>query len=138
MTTVHNQIHDTLKRINEKCSTIHIEKARQFHIGDWVLVDRRNLQVKAVNNKSLTRKWLVPSEVRLAIGSHASRVEVPEGSRWHNVAHTTLLKLFRRKEEPQDMDSDETEVWEVEETVNSRTLKRVVEYRMHWAGCTEF
>ena len=34
MTTVHNQIYDTLKRINEKRSSIHIEKARQFNIDD--------------------------------------------------------------------------------------------------------
>ena len=34
MTTVHNQIHDTLKRINEIRSTIHIEEARQFNVDD--------------------------------------------------------------------------------------------------------
>ena len=39
MTTLHTQIHETLKRINEKRSTIHIEKARQFNIDDCVLVD---------------------------------------------------------------------------------------------------
>ena len=60
MTTVHNQIHATVKRITEKPSTIHIENARQFKIHDWVLVDKRNMQVQAVNNKSLTLKWLGP------------------------------------------------------------------------------
>ena len=60
MTTVHNQIHDTLKRINHKRSTPYVDKARQFNINDQVLVDRRNLQVKAGNNRSLTRKWLGP------------------------------------------------------------------------------
>ena len=43
MTTVHNQIDDTCKRINEKRRSIHIEKARQFNIDNWVLVDRCNL-----------------------------------------------------------------------------------------------
>ena len=56
VTTVHHQIHDTLKRINEKRSTIHIEQVIQFNIDNWVLVDRRNLQGKAGNNESLTRK----------------------------------------------------------------------------------
>ena len=65
-------------------------------------------------------------------------MEVPEGTRWYNVVHTTLLKPFRRRDEPQDMDEDETEVWEFEEIVNSRTRKGVVQYRVRWAGCTEF
>ena len=56
MTTVHNHLHNVLKRINHKQSTLHVEKARQFNMDDWVLVDRRNLSVKARNNNSLTRK----------------------------------------------------------------------------------
>ena len=138
MTTVNNQIYNTVNLINETRSTIHIEKATQFHVDDWVLVDRRNLQVKAENNKSLTRKWLLPHKVTKAIVSHAYRLEVREGTRWHNVVHTTLLKPFRRRDEPQDMNEDEAEVWEVEEIVNYRTMKGVVPYRVRWAGCTKF
>ena len=137
MTTVHNHIHDVLKRINHKRSTIYVEKARQFNIDDWVLVDGRNLQVKGRNNKSLTRKWLGTYKVIRAIGSHAYRLEVPEGTRWHNVLHTTLLKPFRRRDEPQDMDEDDEEIWEVEEIVNSRKVKGVVQYRVRWTGCIE-
>ena len=36
------------------------------------------------------------------------------------------------------MDEDEEEVWEVEEIVNSRRVKGVVQYRVRWTGCTEF
>ena len=107
MTTVHNHIHDVLKRINHKRSTLYVENARQFNIGDWVLVDRRNLQVKSGNNKSLTRKWLVRYEVIKAIGSHAYSLEVPEGTLWHKVVHTTLFKPCKMRDEPQDMDQDE-------------------------------
>ena len=96
ITTLQHQIYDTLRRITEKPSTIHIEKARQFNIHDYVLLDRCNLQVKARNNKFLTRTWLLPYKVIEAIGYHAYRVEVPEAIRWHNVVHTTLLKSFRR------------------------------------------
>ena len=93
--------------------------------------------MKARNNKSLTRKWLGPYKVTKAIGSYAYRLEVPEGIRWHNVVHTTLLKPFRRRDEPQDMEQDEEEIWEVEEIVNSRRVKGVVQYRVRWTGCTE-
>ena len=54
MHTVPNLIHDTLKRINEKRSTIHIKKAKQFNIDACVLGDRRNLQVNVGNKKSLS------------------------------------------------------------------------------------
>ena len=42
------------------------------------------------------------------------------------------------RNEAEDMDGDEAEVWEVEEIVNSRTIKVVLQYRVRWAGCTEF
>ena len=47
------------------------------------------------------------------IGCHAYRLEVPQGTRWHNVVHATCLKPFRRRSEPQDMDEDEEEIWKV-------------------------
>ena len=92
--------------------------------------------MKAGNNKSLTCKWLGHYKVVKAIGSHTYRLEVPEGTQWHNVVHTTLLKPFRRRDEPQDMEEDEEEIWEVEEIVNSRRVKGVVQYRVRWTGCT--
>ena len=70
MTTLHNYIYDILKRINYKRNTIYVEKARQFNIVDWVLVDRQNLQVKARNHMSLPRKWLGSYKVIKAIGSY--------------------------------------------------------------------
>jgi len=130
ITTVHNQVHDTLKQINNKRSTIHLEKARRFAVNDWVLVDRRNLQIRAGNNRSLTNKWIGPYKVLKAIGSHAYQLEVPEGTRWHNVVHTTLLKPFHRRDEDQDMDEDDPDVYEVESIVNSRKIRGVVKYRV--------
>ena len=35
------------------------------------------------------------------------------------------------------MNEDEEEIWEVEEIVNSRRVKGVVQYRVRWTGCTE-
>ena len=51
MTNVHNQIHATLKAVNDRRSDIFqdidekgVHKgARRYKVGDWVLVDRRNL-----------------------------------------------------------------------------------------------
>ena len=113
MTIVHNHIYHLLKCFNDKQSTFHVEKARHFHIDNWVLVNSRNIQVKAGNNKSLTCKCLGCNKVIKAIGSHAYRLEVAEGTQWHNVVHTTFLKRFRRQDEPQDIDDDKEDIGEV-------------------------
>jgi len=130
MTTVYNQIHDTLKQINNKRSAINIEKARQFAINNWVLVDYRNLQIQAGNNRSLTNKWIGPYKVIEAIGSHVYQLEVPEGTRWYNVVYTTLLKAFNRRDEDQEMDNDDPDVYEVESIIDSRKIHSVVKYRV--------
>ena len=93
--------------------------------------------MKVGNNKSLTCKWLGPYKVVKAIGSHAYRLEVPEGIRCRNVVRTTLLNPFRRREETLDMEENEEEIWDIKEIVNSRKVKGVVQYRVRWTGCTE-
>ena len=35
------------------------------------------------------------------------------------------------------MDENEEEIWEVEEIVNSRRVKGVVQHPVRWTGCTE-
>ena len=130
MTTMHNYIHDVLKQVNYQWSTLHVATARHFHIDNWVLVDRRNLQVMAENNKSLIRKWLEPYEVIKAIGSYTYQLKVPKGTQWHNVVHNILLQLFRRRDKPQDMDEDEEEFSQVKEIINSRRTKGVVQYQV--------
>ena len=70
--------------------------------------------------------------------SHPYRLDVSEGTRWYNVVHTTLLKPFRRGDQPQHINEDEAVVCEVEEIINSSTVKGVAQYRVRWAACTEF
>ena len=59
------------------------------------------------------------------MGCHAYKLEVLKGTQWRNVVHTTLLKQFRRRDEPQDMEEEDEKIWEVEEIVNSRRGKGV-------------
>ena len=86
--------------------------------------------MKARNNKSLTCKWLGHYKVIKVIGSHDYKLEVPEGTQWHNLVHTMLLKPFRRRDESSDMDEDKEEICEVAQIVNSRRVKGVVQYRV--------
>jgi len=131
MTTVHNQVHNTLKQIHIKQSAIHIEKARHFDVNDWVLVDRRNFQIKVGNNYFFTNKWIGPYKVTKAIGTHAYQLELPQGTRWYNVVYTiTLLKPFCRRDESQDMEEYEEDIYQVKSIINFRRNWGVVKYRV--------
>ena len=107
---MHNHIHNALKRINHKQSTLHVANPKHFNVNHWVLVDTRNLQVKPGTKKSLTLKCLAPYHVIKAIDSHAYPLEVPEDTRWYTVVHTTPLKAFKRQDKPQDIDEDKEEI----------------------------
>ena len=48
--------------------------------------------------------------------------------------HTTLLKPFRDREEPQDMDEEEEDNYEVEQIVDSSRVRGKVQYRVRWVG----
>ena len=74
---MYNQVQNTLKQINIQRSAIYIKKAHQYNVDSWLLVDRKNLQIKAGNNRSLTNKWIGPHKVTKAIGTHAFQQEVP-------------------------------------------------------------
>ena len=95
MILVHSQISNTLKTINDRCSRSSIDKARKFKVGDWVLVDCRNLTIKAGNNRSLMQKWIRPYQIIKPAGSHAYKLQLPHGIRKHHVVHATLLKPYK-------------------------------------------
>ena len=94
MTQVHNEIGPILKSINNKCSSLSIDKARTFEIGDMVLVDRRNLTIKAGNNRSLSNKYVGPYKVIDKKGSLAYKLEIPARMRLYNVIYVSLLKPY--------------------------------------------
>ena len=132
ITCLQNHIHNILKPINHKGSTLHAKEARQFNVADWVLVDGRNLQLNTRHNNSLTRKWLRPYEVREAIASTANEFKVPNVTWLHNIVHTTLFKLFERQDQPQHIDKNEEEIWQVEEIINWEESKEL--YNTKWGG----
>ena len=58
ITTVHNQIHATLKTVNdcrsELSQRLDGKEARKYQVGDMVLVDRRNLTIPDRGKKVLS------------------------------------------------------------------------------------
>ena len=135
MVKVHKQIQDTLKRINDKRSKMHIDKSRQFVPEDIVYVDRRNLQIKG--NRSLANKWIGPFHISKVISRYAYEVELLPKSRLHKVIHTSLLKpVYSRIHAQIDIDKDDIE-YDVAEIINSRKRCGNIEYRIRWDRYTE-
>ena len=58
LTTVHNQIHATLKAVNDRRSELSQKmdgkEARKYKVGDMVLVDRRNLTISDGGKRALS------------------------------------------------------------------------------------
>ena len=139
MTAIYNDIHNTLKHINDKRSRLSLDKARLYNPGDKVL-DRRNLTIKSGNNRTLTSKYIGPFTVKWKIGSYAYEVETPDRIYLHKVIHTSLLKPFRERPKDQ-IDIDEGEQDElffvVEKIINSRQVRGQVQYRVHWQSFEE-
>ncbi len=134
MTTVHSQILETLRKINDKRSDLTLEKARSFKIGDWVLIDRRNLTVKAGNNRSLMHKWIGPYQVIKHAGNHAYKLQLPKGMRIHHVVHTTLLKPYNGNVQDEIDDEQEDLFYNVDYIVASKRFGRKIKYRVRWEG----
>ena len=108
MTAIYNNIHNTLKYINDKWSGLSLDKVRSYNPSDKVLVDRRNLTIKSRNNQTLTSKYIGPFTVQGRVGSHAYEVETPTRIYLHKVIYTLLLKPFRERPKDQmDIDEDE-------------------------------
>ena len=99
MIAVHNQIHDTLKRINDRRSKLFTEKSQEYEVGDRVLVDRRNLRIKE-GIRALSKKWIGPYTVTEVISRHSYRLNIPKRNRLHSVIHTALLKPFHTRSAP--------------------------------------
>ena len=108
-------------------------------MGDWVLVDRRNLSLKSGNNRSLTQKWIGPYKVIEVVSRHAYKLEYAKGIRIHNFIHTSLLKPFksRNNDEMQVSDDKEDLFFEVENIIDSKRFGRMIKYRVRWKGYDE-
>ena len=108
ITAIYNDIHNTLKYINDRQSGLSLDKARSYNPGDKVLVDRQNLTIKPGNNRTLTSKYIILFTVKQKVGSHRYEVETLNRICLYKAIYTSLLKPFQEKpENPIDINKDE-------------------------------
>jgi len=140
MTAIYNDIHNTLKHINDKWSGLSLDKTRSYNPGDKVLVDQCNLTIKSGNNRTLTSKYIGPFTVKQKVGSYAYEVETPDWICLHKVIQTSFLKPFQERPEDQlDIDEDEADelFFVVKKIINSRRVWGQVQYRVRWQDFEE-
>ena len=142
MTRVHQEITSILKSINDKRSSgsLSIDKARSFEVGDMVLVDRRNLTIKAGNNHSLSNKYIGPYKIIDKKGTHAYKLEIPARMRLHHTIHVSLLKPYQGGRQ-MEIDEEDEPLYHVEQIINSRRFgsgnNSTVKYLVRWEGFGE-
>jgi 8-oxo-dGTP pyrophosphatase MutT (NUDIX family) len=120
-----------------------------FEVGQEVLVNMKNMRIKKdlrdrLRIKLLPRFW-GPLKVLDLIGSHAVRIELPEGARMHNVFHVSLIEPYYAPAEgstrtlPQPIDWLEgSPNFAVEKLLAHRLVsvgrQKVIEYLTRWQG----
>ena len=157
MTKVHNQTHATLKAVNDRRSAISQkmvgQEARKYKVGDWVLVDRRNLTIPE-GIRALSDRWIGPYKVIKDVwDGHAYKLDIPIRTRIHGVIHVSLLKPYKEARTippPRDpilgqpdaasTDAPQDILYHIDKFIDSRWFgkpgdpNRAVKYRVRWLG----
>jgi len=127
------------------------QKALQRHIkplnvpctfvpGDKVLLDARNLKVKAYSRKLTPRRY-GPYPIVKQVSPVTYRIKLPPSLRIHNVFHVDLLIPFHETKEhganytqppPELIDGEEE--YEVQEIIKDRLFRRKRQYLVRWKG----
>ena len=120
------------------------DKSRKAHpvinIGDKVWLLRRNLKTNRPCDK-LDFRRLGPFSVVKQINDVAFRLELPPSMKIHPVFHVSLLEPYkassipgRSQAPPPPVEVEGTEEFEVSEILDSRIIRRKLEYLVHWQG----
>jgi hypothetical protein len=141
------RIHDLRKDLQARLEAAsesqakHYNKRHQpitFQKGQLVLVSTKNLRVRDASKK-LTPRFMGPFRIETPVGTQAYRVQLPEGSRIHNVFHVSVLEPYHRREgdqpvlPPPELIND-AEEYEVETILDKTRSRGAVWYKVKWKG----
>ncbi|EDN02416.1 hypothetical protein HCAG_00280 [Histoplasma mississippiense (nom. inval.)] len=114
-------------------------KPQQFKIGDYVMLNAKNLRLLRPVRK-LDHKYVGPFKILNTIGKQAYKLELPPSYRnIHPVFHVSLLEPYNRRNgalpEPGPELVDGEEEYQVEEILEKRQRKnKPPEYLVRWTG----
>ena len=114
-------------------------KAREYQIGEKVLLSARNIRTRRTSAK-LSDKFLGPFAITKRVGSNAYHLELPvKYERLHPVFHVSLLEPYHQRPgvaPPPPIDIEGEEHYEVERILGKIVRKSgEVFYHIRWKGC---
>jgi len=95
---VHDHCREALDKARERMGKYYDRRRNEappFKVGDWVLLDLRNVKSRCPTKK-FDHKFEGPFKVIKAVSRFAFRLELPKRWRIHNVFHILLLEPYRR------------------------------------------
>lgn len=119
----------------------HVEPQPAFLPGDEVWLIRSNIKTTRPSDK-LDAKRLGPFKIHEAVGTRSFRLNLPPSmSKVHPVFHVSLLERYiantlpgRMVPPPPPVEIEGEEEFEVEAIVDSRIIRRRLQYRVQWKG----
>jgi len=127
---------------------------KSFEVGEYVMLNAKNLKLLTGGCNKLLPRFVGPFKIIEKINAVAFKLQLPKTMRVHNVFHSSLLKVYNRREgvhpdddEPKALIIDDKEEYEVEVLVGKRDKtistkktnegkirKTRVEYLVQWKG----
>ena len=145
-TTKMNSINDTLWEQMTRAQTVYEEffNRRRDHAsvikaGDMIWLDARNLATERLSKK-LSNKYEEPFQVIRTIGTHASKLEIPDNWGHHDVFNNYLLHLAATDLLPGQVSlipylsifTDGVEEFEVKAIINSCMHQNQLQFLVQW------
>ncbi|KAF1321089.1 Retrovirus polyprotein, partial [Globisporangium splendens] len=116
-------------------------KAQLFEVGDLVLLDGRNLDIRhkgSARSKKLAPRYIGPFPIVKKIQKDSYEPEVSKDLKLHPVFHTSLLKPYQKDSRQQQTSkvllADGTQGQLVKAVIGHKKIRGVLNYLIWWLG----
>ena len=125
---VRSMLQQARQRMKENADTHRREI--EFNVGDYVLLDRTRLSIDAYQNfnrKKFLPKFIGPYKIIERIGKVSYHLELPKGSRAHNVFHVSGLRFYWKVKDGYVVQKENSDLLEKE---NEMIIEMILDHRV--------
>ena len=143
MKEVHEEAQATLKKAQDDMKVYadcHRSEAPEYKVSNKVMLSTQNLNIAKQPTRKLTERWAGPYRVTKIVLSNAIQLDLPPAMKIHPVVNVSHVKPWKQpmegqnKPTPPPIEIQGEEEYEVEEVLDSRRCRGIVEYRVRWKG----